>query len=93
MDLRLRLYDATEEEWVDEDSVVFEVVLDDMATYVDEYSVNNLVQGSLQGGHQYVILLQFDGVATSLAGSLAEVESGRPNRTKYSDWSSIELDF
>jgi len=93
MYLRLRLYDATEEQWVDEGTVALETEIDSSMTHSDNYSKNNLIQATLEGGHEYVILLQFEGVSTSIAGFLAEVESGRPDLSYYSDWTYIELNF
>ena len=93
MDLRLRLYDATDGQWVEEGTVSFKIEIDKTMSHVENYTRDNIVQATLEGGHEYVILLEFEGTVTAIAGYLAEVESGRPDLLFYSDWASIDLDF
>jgi len=76
-----------------QETIAFEVESDDTWTHLADYSESNLLEATLQAGHEYVILAQFEGVSTSILGALAEVESGKPNMYLYSDWDSIAINF
>lgn len=89
----MRLYDASAAQWVGQGTIAFNVEIDNSCTHLDDYDRSDIITATVHGGHEYVVLLQFEKVSTSVAGWFAEVESGRPSWSMYSDWDSIAISY
>lgn len=84
----LRLYDATAGQWVKSSAICNHVENGSYKTHVDQYTDKYLVDVTLIGGHQYVILVQSQATATSMLLN-ATSESG--NSLHCSNWGDISL--